>query len=460
MLTKILKGNKNKKMNQREFLYLCARGSAMEIADAVKAGASVNRRAKFRGASVPPLFVAVMEQNFDAIKVLFEHKTKNFPAFMAAMIMEDKKMLKYLVEVCGANINCKDQHKRTPLLCAVTANKTKIVKWLIELGANVNVRVGLGYNVLTYAALMFDDESGEQPDAEIIKILMAAGADYREAMLTAIKTNNVDLAKILIQNGADINKPYTMNQSALSLAILNIQYVRDKALPMIKFFIENGADVNEILDLSNDDNNEDSQPIFTTNLNVAISMESEKCLKLLLKNGANPNFIDSKGRTPLMYAVLTGLNTVEILLNYGADPNLGDLEGRTPLTLAVIDSDVEDGVIKTLLEHGASPNIRDNSGFTPLTWAVNDRDRSSEFFVAALIRTGAVRAEKGTEWYGLAVLFNALRREMQLENIRLLIDYGADVTIPDKKGVTALAWAFMNFDDEIADILKTANSKK
>ncbi|MBR2209629.1 MAG: ankyrin repeat domain-containing protein [Synergistaceae bacterium] len=449
-----------KKMNQREFLYLCARGDYDEIEAAIENGASVNRRAKFQGASVPPLFVAVMEKNPDAIETLLAYHAKDFPAFMAAMIMEDKKMLEYLVCIC-ADINCKDQNKRTPLLCAVMANKSKIVKWLVELGADVNMPVGLGYSVLTYAALMYDEENNEQPDPEIIKILMNAGADYREAMLTAIKTNNVDFARLLIQNGADINKPYTMNQSPLSLAILNIQYSRDKALPMIEFFIEQGANVNEILDLSHDDDiNEDNPPIFTTNINVAISMESDKCLELLLKNGANSNFIDSKGRTPLMYAVLTGLSTVEILLNYGADPNLGDLEGRTPLTLAVIDSDVEEGVIKTLLEHGANPNIRDNSGFTPLTWAVNDRDRSPEFFIAALIRTGAIRAEKGAEWYGLAILFNALRREMQLDTIQLLVNYGADVTIPDKKGVTALAWAIMNFDDEITDILQKAAESK
>ena len=137
-----------------------------------------------------------------------------------------KKMLEYLVCIC-ADINCKDQNKRTPLLCAVMANKSKIVKWLIELGADVNMPVGLGYSVLTYAALMFDDESGEQPDPEIIKILMDSGADYREAMLTAIKTNNVTLARLLVQNGADINKPYTMNQSPLSLAISCSSSVRN-----------------------------------------------------------------------------------------------------------------------------------------------------------------------------------------------------------------------------------------
>lgn len=445
-------------MNQREFIYLCARGLAIEVNAAIEDGASVNRSAKYQGAVVPPLFVAVMEKNFDAIGVLLEHKAKNFPGFMAAMIMEDKKMLEYLVEYYGANINCKDQHKRTPLLCAVTANKSNIVKWLIELGADVNMRVGYGFSVLTYAALMFEEENGSQPDVDIIEMLMAAGADYDEAMLAAVKANNLNLLKILFRNGADLNRHCSLKQSPLSLAIANIRNEDNKALPMIKFLITHGANLNEILDLSHEDD-EGTDQIFTTNLHLAVSMESAKCLELLLTSGANPNMVDSRCRTPLMYSVLESFDMLKVLLNNGADPNIGDLEGRTPLTLAVIDSDVEEGVIEALLEHGANPNMQDKTGFTALMWAVNNHDRSPEIFTASLIRTGAIRSEKGVEWYALAIAFEALRREIQLETIKLLINFGADLTLRDKKGVTALGWAIMNDDEEVADILRKAATK-
>ncbi|MBR1486337.1 MAG: ankyrin repeat domain-containing protein [Synergistaceae bacterium] len=444
-------------MNQREFLYICARGSANDVEDAIKNGASPNRRAKYQGVSVHPIFVAVMEENFGAIGVLLEYKAKHFPAFMAAMIMEDKSMLKFLVNL-GLDINAKDNHKRTPLLCAVTANKFTIVKWLIELGADVNIRVGFGVNVLTYAAIM-SEETEMEPDARIIKILMSAKVDYTDAMMMAIKTNNLKFIELLLKNGADVNKIEAVQQSPLSLAILNIQNVGEKAVSMAKLLIKHGANVNEILDLSNEEDIEKGRaPIFTTNINLAISMESEKCLELLLKNGANPNFLDSKGRTPLMYAVLTSLKMVDMLLTHKADPNLGDLEGRTPLTLAIVDSEVDENIIKTLLEHGANPNIRDNSGYTALTWAVNDHDRIPGIFISALIRTGAMMSEKGHELFELAVLFNVLKREIQLDNIKNLISYGADPNIPDKRGVSALGWSIMNFDEEIAEILKKSSN--
>ena len=115
-------------MNQREFLYLCARGSYKQIEKAISEGASVNKKTKYHGISVHPLFVAVMELNFEAAKALLDHNAKHFPAFMAAMMLEDEGTLRILTEDFGADINCLDTHKRTPLLCAVIANSAKLVK--------------------------------------------------------------------------------------------------------------------------------------------------------------------------------------------------------------------------------------------------------------------------------------------------------------------------------------------
>ena len=448
-------------MNQREFLYLCARGNYDQIEEAIAGGASVNRKAKYHGISVHPLFVATMELNFQAIEALLSHRAKNFPAFMAAMILEDEAMLHFLVNDCGADINCSDNHHRTPLLCAVMANKAKLVKMLVRFGADVNLRAGAGYSALTYAVFMYDEtnENSEKPDPEIIKILMKAGADCTDAMLNAVRTNNLRLVRLLVRNGADVNAKYPLNHSLLSVALLNLQVYGDKALPMIEFFIKHGADVNglPVLDgerKSGDDDGNDF--VLTNNISLAVSMESPKGLELLQRNGADPNIRDSRGRSPLMYSVLTGHDVLKTLLKYGADPNLGDFENRTPLTLAVIDNGSDDGIMETLLENGADPNIRDNSGFTPLTWAVNDRDRAPEVFVSALIRTGAIRAEGSSEWFAIAVLSSILRRELQLENVKILVKFGADVNIPDKKGITALSWAIMNVDDEITEILKQA----
>ena len=443
-------------MNQREFLYICARGNFKKVEQAIKDGASINRRAKYQGILVPPLFVAVMEGNLDAITVLIQHNAKCFHGFIAAMMLRNKSMLEFLIDYCGADVNCKDTHGRTPLLCAVAANQTETVKWLIEFGADVNMPVGLGYNVLTYAILMTDGEEYPTPNKNIIKILIKAGSNTDEALAAAIKSNNLKLAKILIQNGADINQR-VITQSPLSMAILNLADWEDEALPMIKFLVKKGADVNEILDFVKVG---EEDGFLTTNLNLAISMGSPKCVEILLKNGADPNFVDTKGKTPLMYAALTSFEILEILLKYGADPNISDFEGRTPLMLASLDSDAEDGIVETLLEYGADPDKQDDKGYTALIWTVNDTDRSPEIFISALIRTGAISAENGAALCSTAVLFDLLRREIQLNNVKTLLKYGAKPEMKNRKGINAFACAMLNGDEEMIEILRQASSAK
>lgn len=430
------------KLNQREFLVLCANGNHKQIENAIKNGASVNRRANFNGAPVPPLFVAVMERNFDAIEVLMKHKAKAIYGFIAAIIINNKFIADYLISL-GANINCQDIHKRTPLLCAVTANRPEAVRWLISLGADVNFRAGAGYNALTYAAFMFGEDDMPKPNPEIIKILMEAGSDYDEAMLAAIRMNNTYLASLLIKNGADVNKKCTIEQSPLSVAIFNVK--NGTGLEMIEFLIKNGADVNEIIDLGDG--------FFTTNLNVSVSVNSPKAADILLKYGADPDFKDTKGRTALMYAVLTGNEILKAILAHGANPDVQDNDGRTALMLAVIDGDNEEGIIETLIENGAKPDIQDKSGLTALMWAIIDRDRSSEFLISALIRTGGLHAQDGALWFATAVFFAALRRAAQLDIIKILVEKGADIEIRDNKGMNAFMCAMLHDDDEIIEIL-------
>ncbi|GLB29818.1 hypothetical protein LAD12857_17410 [Lacrimispora amygdalina] len=58
-------------------------------------------------------------------------------------------------------------------------------------------------------------------------------------------------------------------------------------------------------------------------LHVAAINDRVDIVELLLQRGANPNYIDSKGRTPLSYVIGRKLpnriKIVQLLLEYGAD---------------------------------------------------------------------------------------------------------------------------------------------
>lgn len=436
-------------MTQKEFLRLCTTGSSEEIESAIRAGADVNRRAYIYGAKVPPLFVAVMEENYDAIRVLLEYGAHEGDGFTAAVVKGKRKLLKMLVD-CGADINAEDMNGYTPLFLAVTANKPRIVKWLIDLGADVNVRSDSGYTALTYTALMqvkLEHIKTEQRyvDPAIIISLMKAGAEYDEAMIIAVKSGNIPFLEIIIENGADINRQcmFEVRQTPLAAAMFKGEQGIDAE--MIEFLAENGADLNEIFELG--------EETYTNALNVAITADRPDIVEILLSHGADPNYRDPSGRTALVYAVVTNEEILKLLLAHGADPNIADRNKRTPLMLAALDVGTEPGIMEALIAYGADINAQDEDGMTALLWVVGGKDRSPGLMMASLIRTGGIRAEGWKLWFSLVAIYAALKREAQLDSIRLLVRSGADVNITDNKGMNAVMCAMIGFDDEAAEIL-------
>jgi len=96
-----------------------------------------------------------------------------------------------------------------------------------------------------------------------------------------------------------------------------------------------------------------------------------------LSKGANPNFPNEQGLTPLHLAVwLGGARSIppgrpaprhelaQALLLAGANPNSVDSNGRTPLHLAATDSTSE--TASTLLNHGADMHFRVGNAPSPL----------------------------------------------------------------------------------------------
>ncbi len=434
-------------MRQKEFLELCANGSREDIESAIESGIDVNRKAYIYGAKVPPIFVAVMEENAEAVRVLLEYGARSGDGFTAAVVKSKKKLLRLLVN-CGGDINQDDSNGHNPLFLAVVSNKTKVVRWLIELGADVNKRNEAGYNVLTYTVLaQMKELKGDRRefDPEIIRTLMKAGADYDEAMIIAVKSGNIPFLDIILDCGADINRPcdFEGEQTPLAAAM----FTGDKPIDaeMVKFLADRGADLDEIFALSPE--------VMTNALNVSITADRPDIADILLSHGADPNFRDPTGRTSLVYAVVTDEDIVRLLLEYGADPNIADKNERTPLMLAALDVGTEPGIMESLIQHGADINAQDEDGMTALLWVVAGKDRSPGIAMSSLIRTGGFMAEGWRSWFGLLVVYTALKREAQLDSIRLLVSHGADVYLSDKKGMNALMCAMMNFDDEAAEIM-------
>lgn len=434
-------------IKQKEFLALCAVGSREEIEEAIQKGAKVNKKSILNGTKVPPVFIAVIEENFDAIQVLLENGADQGEAFSAAIAKGKRKILKFLVD-CGADVNQPHSKFFKPLILAVTAKNHKVVKWLLELGADVNVKTEMGYNALTYAALMVADKPRARPNKQLISVLMKNGIDYDEALIFIIKSKLIFFLDALIENGVDLNRKCQVGGhkiSPLSAAL----FMGDEGIDFetVRVLIKNGADTNELIEFGDD--------TVTTPLNIAVAENRIDVADELLYYGADPDWQDPTGRTSLAYAVMTGSEITRTLLLGGADPDIPDNNGRTPLMLAALDVGYEPGVMEELTRRGADVNAQDNDGMTALMWVIATRDRTPWFFINGLIRTGGIMAEGADTWFLIAALYAALKREAQLSAVKFFLKNGADVHQRDKKGMDAIMCAMLDNDEEIVEILYT-----
>ena len=86
-------------------------------------------------------------------------------------------------------------------------------------------------------------------------------------------------------------------------------------------------------------------------------------VQILIKDGADPNETDEKGRTALHWAIANNddLALLRVLLEAGADLDAQDAWRETPLHLAQSEEAYD-----LLIEMGADPNINDMAGHTPV----------------------------------------------------------------------------------------------
>lgn len=115
---------------------------------------------------------------------------------------------------------------------------------------------------------------------------------------------------------------------------------------IVQFLIKKDADVN-----------------IGSPLSEAIAEGSKSTAEILLKKGANPNFVYDKGigkgMSPLSYTIEKDTSLTELLLKYGANPNAKSKEEKSLLETAAEQENID--AIKILLQYGVSPEVNDYS---------------------------------------------------------------------------------------------------
>jgi ankyrin repeat protein len=305
-------------------------------------------------------------------------------------------------------------------------------------------------------------------------------ADF-ETLLSAARTENLDLVKAELAGGTDPNPPSWHDSYA------PLQFAAGNGdAEMTRLLLEAGADT-EYRDHNGDrallwaayggtpetvlllldagsPADADADPYGETPLMTASWYNHEEMVRLLLAVGADPNRRDQSSLTALHLAARTdNTSLVRMLLEAGANPNVvSESLYETPMHEAAMRS--VPSVIELLASAHAVLEARNHEGFTPLHIAAAIGNGAN---VAALLAasadpdaprldgttailsalsSGADRPGLGAVIAALAEVtedthraFSAALRRGEMSTALRLLERGADVNALDEEGRSALA---------------------
>jgi ankyrin repeat protein len=159
-----------------------------------------------------------------------------------------------------------------------------------------------------------------------------------------------------------------------------------------------GTEVNSILESTNGSViNARDRRTGESAMHIVAARRDVLWIRFLAEKGANPNFADRNGVTPLQIASNLGhVEGVEALLKAGANVDDASSTGETPLVAAVLRRDI--AMTRLLLSKGANPDRADNSGRSARDYAKAD---SNSRLLDEITRSEEDRKDKKpTDSYG------------------------------------------------------------
>jgi ankyrin repeat protein len=272
------------------------------------------------------------------------------PALIVAIESGDPITIQVLIDA-GADVSAPSESGETALAAAVRNNDINIVRYLLAIGADPNERSLIAAIPKT---------------PELMQILLTARLTRYQrysrgfgsrTLQHAIISSNAAMIRVILSNGVDPNTILGSHYCFIYSKILGresafgtaIRLDTSKDLWIIQMLLRSGADPNKIVDETHNH----------TALLAAIERKSLGCVKMLVAVGANvnPELVGSIFRTPLQLAVEQGAKDItDVLLEQGADVNTSPCHqyGATALQFAAIKGYL--GLASILLEKGADIN--------------------------------------------------------------------------------------------------------
>ena len=404
-----------------------------------------------------PIYCAVKNKNLNMIKILldnnFDLKRESY-ILSYAMENSDENIVKYLVEN-GADMY---SYEITALYQAVLNLNPKLVEYFLDKGASIEKAGGTdvyGNILMAASGSKFNNnknisavdlkllESLSQNSAKIMQMiidkvdkkLINDSLEGKTPLIIAVGNSYIDTAKILIENGANINAVDIEGWSALSYAINNGD------IEIAKLLLTNKAKIKDELLIAI------KSPIVESRINM---------MKLLIDNKANINYTDENGFNPLNIAIESGdMELTKFLITNGANVNSLMQDGVSLIGYAIAQNNMD--LLQMLIENGA--NVNNTNGDS---WADTPLKTASRLGLDNVVRILLTRNAdiNAVDMNGNTALHTAALNS-QLSVVKLLLEKNPNLDIQNKVGNTALHLAVISGNIDIVGelVLKGANTR-
>jgi len=204
-------------------------------------------------------------------------------------------MAKYLIEH-GADMYYEDSFRKDALHRAMRSHTFELIDYFVGKGYNIDKIYSNGKTLLMIACNGYKKDNWKYSEhMEFIKKLLANHADPNfknggpsdgeTVLIMAMENENNELAKLLIEHGADVNADDAAGVTPLMIAS------RKGNLEGVKILIDHKADVNAC-------DRDGENALFG-----AIANGYNDVVKLLIANKANIDVINHNGQTPIKIAL-------------------------------------------------------------------------------------------------------------------------------------------------------------
>ena len=349
-----------------------------------------------------------------------------------------------------AKVNAKNRYRVSSLSLACTNGNEQIVQLLLDAGADPNAELRGGETVLMTAA-----RTGKPGP---VKALIAAGADVNEteakdqtAVMWAAADGHADVVQLLLDAGAEFETSLDSGFSPLFFA------VREGHTEVVRVLLDAGAYVNQQMTPESGKRSRRTNPLL-----LAVENGHFETAAFLLDNDADPNAAPSgftalhaitwvrrplRGDTdppPIGSGNINSLDFVRHLVKSGAnvDARWGDRNGKGSFYGGGNAKFGNDGSTAFLLACRSSDvtliRLLLKSG---ADWTISNGDGCTALLAAA----GVGALGSGDELPG--------SEDETIENIRLLIKLGADINAVAKHGETAIHGAVYHERPKVVEFL-------